>query len=238
MNRKPFIDVCFTPTLFSLFNVKESIVVVIDVLRATSSMCIAFEYGANQIVPVKTVEESLAYKQKGFLIGAERHGEMVDGFDIGNSPFSYMLPKIKGANIALTTTNGTQAINVASIAHKVVIGSFLNLSALCDYLINENRDVVCLCSGWKNSFNLEDTLLAGAIAKKLENNFTLSDHRDSTIAAKLLCENAQDNFYVFLNNSSHRKRLADLHIDEDVKFCLEADKTKCVPYLSGNALIV
>lgn len=100
--------------------------------------------------PVKQwEEESLAYKQKGFLIGAERHGEMVDGFDIGNSPFSYMESKIKGANIALTTTNGTQAINVASVAHKVVIGSFLNLSALCDYLINENRDVVCLCSAQK-----------------------------------------------------------------------------------------
>jgi 2-phosphosulfolactate phosphatase len=105
---KPLIDVCLSPALYHLFKPQDSIVVVIDVLRATSSICVAFENGASSLTPVSTVEESMAYKAKGFLIGAERQGEMLDGFDFGNSPFSYMSNRINGSNIALTTTNGTK----------------------------------------------------------------------------------------------------------------------------------
>lgn len=238
MSKQPTIDVCFTPALFNLFDATDSIVVVIDILRATSSMCIAFEYGARKIVPVKTLEESMAYKAQGFIIGAERHGEKMDGFDIGNSPFDYMQLQTNGACIALTTTNGTQAIDMARHSHKVVIGSFINIDALCDYLMTQQKNVICLCSGWKNSFNLEDTLFAGAVVKKMLPHFQLSDHRDSALASVILYEKAQDDLYGFLSVSSHRKRLLRLHIDKDVKFCLQPNKTKCVPYLAGDALIV
>src|SRR6188768_2992506 len=114
---KKSIDVCFSPALFHLHDdASESIVVVIDVLRATSSMCVAFHHGVKSIVPVATIEESMAYRSQGFLVGAERKGEMVEGFDLGNSPFSYMTETIRDRNVALTTTNGTQAIQTAKNA--------------------------------------------------------------------------------------------------------------------------
>ncbi|MBK8847778.1 MAG: 2-phosphosulfolactate phosphatase [Bacteroidetes bacterium] len=234
---RPVLDVCLTPALFPLMQSDDAIVVVIDILRATSSMCIAFEYGATEIIPVRTVEESLAYKAKGYLIGAERHGEKIEGFDLGNSPFSYMEDRIKGSKIALTTTNGTQAINAAKNAAGVVIGSFLNVDALCDYLLQQNKKVICLCSGWKNSFNLEDTLLAGCVVEKLHSHFGQSDMRDAAIAARHLYNMAKGDLYAFLDNSSHRKRLANLHIEDDVRYCLQTGMTSKVPFLDQQKLI-
>ena len=214
--RKPFIDVCLSPALYHLYDPADSIVVVIDILRATSSICVAFEYGAECLVPVATVEESRAYKEKGFLIGAERKGEMLYGFDFGNSPFSYMDTRIRGSKIALTTTNGTRALTIAKNAHTVAVGSFLNLDALCKWLREEQRDVICLCAGWKNSVNLEDTLFAGAVADELLGDFELSDFRDTAVAAQQLYHIAKDDMYNYLDNSSHRKRLQRLNIEEDI----------------------
>jgi 2-phosphosulfolactate phosphatase len=230
------VEVCLSPALFHLYDSKECIVVVMDVLRATSSICIAFEYGVERIIPVATVDESMAFKKMGYLAGAERNGEMVEGFDLGNSPFSYMDPKVKGKTIALTTTNGTQAINAAKNADRVVIGSFLNMDTLCQWLITRSKNVICLCAGWKNRFNLEDTLLAGAIV-----NF-LKQHRyttmcDSALASEYLYSIGRHDLYQFLENSSHRKRLERLHIEKDIRFCLTPNQTKVIPVLEGEYLV-
>jgi len=230
------IDVCFSPALFHLYDTKESIVVVIDILRATSSMCVAFQHGVRSIVPVATVEESIAYREKGFLVGAERRGEKVAGFDLGNSPFSYMDPKVRDRDIALTTTNGTQAIQVAKNSYQIVIGSFLNLEALCSWLETQNHNVVLLCSGWKNSFNFEDTLFAGAVVQKLIPHFSLNHHRDSALAAMHLYDLAKDDLYGFLEKSSHRKRLEKLHIEDDITFCLTPNQTDVIPVMVGDTI--
>ena len=235
-NRRPTIDVCFSPALFHLYDPTECIVVVIDILRATSSICVAFEHGVNSIVPVSTIEEALEYKKKGYLAGAERQGETLPGFDLGNSPFSYMDPKIKGRDIALTTTNGTRAINAAKNAYQVVIGSFLNKAALIHWLNEQKRDIICLCAGWKNTFNLEDTLFAGALVYKLKKDFDLSLGRDSCIAAEYLYMLGKNDMYKFLGESSHRLRLERLHIEKDIEFCLTLNKTKVVPVLQGDVL--
>ena len=234
MNRT--LDVCFSPALYHLYDVSDSIVVVIDVLRATSSMCVAFHHGVRSIVPVATVEESLAYRKKGYLVGAERKGEMVAGFDLGNSPFSYMKDSIRDRDVALTTTNGTQAIHAAKGARQIVIGSFLNISALCNWLKTQDANVVLLCSGWKNAFNFEDTLFAGAVVKRLLNSYQLNEHRDSALAAMNLYELAKDDLYGYLERSSHRKRLEKLHIDDDISFCLRFDYTDAIPVLKGEAI--
>jgi 2-phosphosulfolactate phosphatase len=234
---KPTVEVCLTPALFEHYDYKNSIVVVIDVLRATSSICVAFQFGANSLVPVSTVEESLAYKAKGFLIGAERHGLMMEGFDFGNSPFSYMDEKIKGSNIALTTTNGTKAMNIAKNSYKVVAGSFLNLDALAKWLIQQNKNVVCLCSGWKDTFNLEDTLFAGALSSQLlHEHFEMSINRDSTMAAMHLYELAKGDLFEFLTNSSHRIRLTELQIEDDIIYCLTPNQTSVIPVLKNGVL--
>ena len=130
-NTKDYIiDVCLSPALLHLHQLEESIVVVIDILRATSTMCTAFQYGAVKVIPVETVEESRVYRDKGYLAGAERNGKKVEGFSFGNSPFDLMSDNIKGKEVVMTTTNGTRAIMLSKNAFKVVIGAFLNLEVL------------------------------------------------------------------------------------------------------------
>lgn len=231
------IDVCFTPALIHLYDISESIVVVIDVLRATSSICVAFANGVKSIVPVATIEESQQYKAKGFLIGAERNGEMLEGFDLGNSPFSYMDPIVVGRDIALTTTNGTQAIAAAKNAYRVVAGSFLNLTVLSNWLVQQDRNVLLLCSGWKNSFNLEDTLLAGAIVSKVKDRFELTKMRDAALAAEHLYNIAKDDINGFLEESSHRKRLEKLNIEKDIVYCLTPDSAPVVPGMIDGVMV-
>ncbi|HVA98380.1 MAG TPA: 2-phosphosulfolactate phosphatase [Bacteroidia bacterium] len=232
------VEVCFSPNLYPVYKRTDNIVVIIDVLRATSAICTAFYYGAEKIIPVATVEEALKYKQQGFLVGAERDAIKVDGFDFGNSPFDYMTDKIKGKSIVLTTTNGTQAIEAAKNAHKVVIGAFLNFTVLCDWLKKENKSVLLLCSGWKNRFNLEDTLFAGAVAEELSKHVNFPFLDDAALAAKFMYQTAKTNPHKYLRNSSHRKRLAALNLKKDIKYCLAFDKTNLLPILEKDCLVV
>ena len=114
--KKRNIQVCMTPKLFSLYADKKSIVVVVDVLRATSSMCIAFEKGVKRMIPVSTVEEALEYRNsdEDYILAAERNGKPVKSFDFGNSPQVYLDMDVKGRTVVMTTTNGTKAINITS----------------------------------------------------------------------------------------------------------------------------
>jgi len=235
--KKLKIDVCFSPYLYPVYKDNESIVVVIDILRATSAICTAFEHGAEKIIPVATLDEAKAYKQKGFLVGAERNGEPVEGFDFGNSPFHYMGEHVKGKTIVLTTTNGTRAIETAKDAYKIVIGSFLNISALCDFLISEKRNILFLCSGWKNKFNLEDAVFAGAVTDEISKRSTYYDMGDACLAMKYLAQMTQKNPNKFLNHSSHKERLAALNLKEDVRYCLTPNQTKAIPIYKDGALI-
>lgn len=236
-DRNKKLEVCFTPGSYPFYHSKEAIVVVIDILRATSAICAAFEYGAKKIIPVATVAEAEAYKKKGFLVGAERNGLKLNGFDFGNSPSDYMNAKIKGAAIVLTTTNGTQAIEAAKGAYKIVIGSFLNMAALCKYLTGENRPVLLLCSGWKNRFNLEDAMFAGAIVNILSIRDEYKEMGDSALAAKYLFQTGFKNIAHFLHNSSHKERLVQLGLKDDVKYCLSLNTTRVIPILKRNALV-
>ena len=158
MDDRKHIEVCFTPGEYEYFKGEYEIVVVIDVLRATSAICAAFENGINSIIPVATIEEAKAYQEKGYLVGAERKGQIVEGFDFGNSPFSYMREDFKGQDVVLTTTNGTKSLDVAKDADIVVVGSFLNLQYLSEWLVKQEKNILCLCSGWQDKFNLEDKI--------------------------------------------------------------------------------
>lgn len=232
--KKPTLEVCFTPQSYPLFHHDNAIVVVIDIFRATSAICTAFHHGAKSIIPVATVEEAMEYKRKGYLAAAERNAMIVEGFDFGNSPFSYMTDEIAGKTIALTTTNGTQAINAAKEASEIVIGSFLNYSILCDWLEEQGNDVILLCSGWKNKFNLEDTLFAGAVARNLIQTLKFETTCDSTLSATILYEKAEHDMYGFLSDSSHRKRLEKLDLEEDIRYCLQIDKAPVLPVLKDG----
>lgn len=234
MNKR--IEVCLTPALLHLYDISNSIVVVIDVLRATSSIVYGIDNGATAIIPVAHVEDCLAYSGKGFLLAAERDGSVVEGYDFGNSPFSYTKEKVGGKTVVLTTTNGTKALHMArETAHQVVIGSFLNLQALCGWLKEQDKSVLLLCAGWKEQFNLEDTLFAGAVVAELRKDFTHFD--DSSVAAEDLYQLAKNDLRTYIRKSSHSYRLALLNIEEDVRFCLQLNICKAIPVLSEDALV-
>ncbi|MBI2966726.1 MAG: 2-phosphosulfolactate phosphatase [Bacteroidetes bacterium] len=231
------IEVCLSPLLYPVYEYEDNVVVIIDILRATSAICTALEYGAEKIIPVPTIEEAQKYKEQGYLVGAERDGSPVPGFDFGNSPFHYMTDKIKGKAVILTTTNGTLAIEAAKKAYKVVIGSFLNYSSLCRYLAEQKKNVLLLCAGWKNKYNLEDSLFAGAVTHELSKNSFFSHISDAALSVKYLYQAARKDPYKFLRNASHRKRFARLNLKDDIKYCLQIDKTGTIPVFENQAII-
>lgn len=235
---RPRVEVCFTPNLYPLHIEDEyEIVVAIDVLRATSAICSAFHHGVSKIIPVSTLDEAIEYRDNGFIVAAERKGQIVSGFDLGNSPYSYMDPKYKGKTIVLTTTNGTRAINIAKNVNNLIIGSLVNLDAVCEYLMDQGKSVLLLGSGWKNKFCLEDTICAGAIAEKLLKSGDFYSENDSSIAAKYLYLSASENYFGYLKASSHRRRLRALNLNEDIKYCLTPNQTNVVPIREKKFLI-
>jgi 2-phosphosulfolactate phosphatase len=228
-----------SPALFDLYADRKSIVVVVDVLRATSTMCIAFEKGIEKMIPVSTVEEALEYRESNpnYILAAERNGAPVKGFDFGNSPQSYLELDMSGKTVVMTTTNGTKSISIAKKDHDVAIGSLLNLDAISKWLISQERDVIIFCAGWKDKFNLEDTLFAGALAQQLVDSDLYNNFCDATQAAQILWEKGKNDLFGFLDNSSHRKRLANLNIDSDIHFCLKPNQTTKIPVLKNNTLV-
>jgi 2-phosphosulfolactate phosphatase len=236
--KPPKIDACFSPALYPVYADSDSIVVVIDVLRATSAICTALHNGAARIIPVATVEEAKALQNQGFLAGAERDAIKVEGFDFGNSPFDYMDPSLAGKTIALTTTNGTQAIEAARNAKMVVVGAFTNITSLCNWLHEQNSNVLLLCSGWKNRFNLEDSLFAGAVTAELIKR--RPDYRlgDGCLALNYLYQMAEKDPMKFLARASHKERLARLNLKDDIRYCLQPDLTTVIPVLQGDSLVV
>jgi 2-phosphosulfolactate phosphatase len=241
VDSRPRIEVCFSPNLYPLHRAEHEIIVVIDVLRATSAICAAFQHGVRRVIPTSTVDEALAYRSladDNYILAAERGGKIVEGFEFGNSPYSYMDESVKGKTLVLTTTNGTKTINVAKDADTVVIGSLNNLEAICEWLKKQKRNTLCLCSGWQDKFNLEDTICAGAIADSLIKTGEFRSVEDSSIAAKYLFQSATDNYLGFLKASSHRRRLKKLNLNDDIKYCLTPNTTDVIPILKNGELVL
>lgn len=232
------VEVCYTPGQFPLYSQGMGIVVVIDILRATSAMVSAFEHGVEAIIPVATIEEARAYIGKeGHIAAAERNGEVVEGFTVGNSPLAFNSMDLSGQVIVMSTTNGTQAINIARGARKLVIGSFLNLTVLTEWLVKQDDNILLLCSGWKDKFSLEDSVFAGAVMDRLLESGKFGVEEDSSIASKYLFMAARDNFMSILKAAPRRKRLQQLHLLDDVKYCLTPDLSKVIPILKDDRLV-
>jgi len=226
------LEVCFSPLLYPHFENPKANVVVVDILRATSSICTAFKNGAEKIIPVSTIEESKKYKEQGYIVAAERDGIVVDFADFGNSPHNFTEDRIKGKTIVYSTTNGTNTIKLASKSNQIIIGAFNNISAVCRHLINQKRDVLILCAGWKKKFNLEDTLFAGALTECLISNNQFDLSCDSTMASMDLWSLAKNDLWQYVQKINWLKRLP---LDEVLQYCLKKDITDIVPvYKNGN----
>lgn len=231
------LETCFSPALYSTDDHIRDIVVVIDVLRASSAICTAFENGAEKIIPVRDVATAQEYKSKGYLVAAERDGYVLDFADFGNSPFNFTQEKVKGRTIVYSTTNGTGIIEMSSSAYKTIIGSFLNLSAIGQWLTGQQNDVLLFCAGWKNRFNIEDTLCAGAISEILMKSGHYNTICDSTLAAMDLWSLAKVNLPDYIEKAAQRSRLRDKGLDDCISFCLTADYTAKIPVITDGMLV-
>ncbi|MCE2741061.1 MAG: 2-phosphosulfolactate phosphatase [Sphingobacteriales bacterium] len=232
------IELIHSPALLPWYNLQGKTVVVIDILRATSTMCVAFHTGVNKILPIASPDECKMFKDFDFIIAAERNAVKVPGFDMGNSPFEYENPFLAGKNIAFTTTNGTKAIKMAKAMepYKILIGSFLNITALANHIITLDKDLVLLCAGWKDKYNLEDTLFGGALIDKLLAHFEIED--DAALSAHCLFLQYQNNIEEIVRKSSHAKRFTLLHVQtDDVSFCLQQDLYSFVPEMDGEYIV-
>ncbi len=235
--RKRILETCFSPVLYEPENHSESIVVIIDILRATSAICTAFENGAASIIPVAGVEEARDYKKRGFLVAAERDGFVLDFADFGNSPFNFTRERVEGKTIVYSTTNGTGIIKQASNAAFIVVGSFLNISALTKWIMERENNVVLFCAGWKNRFNLEDSVCAGAFTERLLQSSKFSTICDATLAALDLWSLAKKNPREYLEKAAQRSRLRNKGLDECISFCLTPDYTKKIPVIQNGVLV-
>lgn len=217
------IEVVVSPALLHLSDIKHKNVVVIDILRATSTICTAIHEGASSVRAVSKPEQALELGKSGYITAAERDGVKLSGFDMGNSPFECMHGAVAGKTIALTTTNGTKCIEAVAGdgAAGIYSGSFLNLDALAAHLVKQQKDVLLLCAGWKDSFNLEDTLFAGALALKISNLTPVKIDCDAALMSMDLYRLANGDLMGYLKKSSHYKRLSHLHHDEDMVYCLQ-----------------
>ena len=230
------IDVCLSPELIQQHDLAGKIALVVDVFRATSCMVAGLAHGVKTIRPVLEVEECRQWQTKGYLAGGERHAQKMEGFDLDNSPFSYMADDAKGQKIAMSTTNGTLAINRAkATAKEVLVASFSNLGATTKYLLEQESDVVIICAGWKGRPGLEDILFAGALVKSLSS--THENLEDSTHLALASYDAAEEDMLGYLQRSSHLKRLKTLG-GKDIPFCLIKDQFDVVVHLIEDELYI
>ena len=237
-NSSRCIEVCFSPKLFSEIQTKENfIVVLVDILRATTSICAAFDNGVRNIIPVATLEEAKSMKEQGFMVASEQDGKKLDFADFGNSAFNFSREAIGGKTLVYCTTNGTRALETARKAEKIAIGAFINLSALTNWLNTQEKNVVILCSGWKNKFCLEDTIFAGALVEKLLNHPGFVTHCDSAAAALDLWHLARPDILNYIEKAAHRHRLKKLELDDVIPYSFMLDQTKVVPVFEGKEIV-
>lgn len=238
MNR-PIVETCMSPALLHLFDTKETNVVIIDIFRATSTITTAIFNGAAKVVPVAEVKACIDLKNEhpDYITAGERDGKVAPGLEYGNSPFEYPQAFIANKTLALTTTNGTKLLHMVKDANEILIGSFLNIQALVDYLVQDGKKVLLACAAWKDRVNMEDTLFAGAAAHLLSEHFDVMC--DSTrMAQELYLKSLQEaSLLEFLKDSNHYRRLSGFGLEQDMAFCTTLNACPVVPYYNGSSII-
>ena len=236
--KKPELYTCLSPALLHLYDISNSIVVIIDILRATSTITTALNNGAKSIIPVDSVAECIRIgKQIAAITAGERDGQIAEGLQYGNSPFEYPESFIAGKTLVLTTTNGTKLLHMAldKGAKEIIIGSFCNLDTVCNYLLNTNKPVLLACAAWKDRVNIEDTLFAGAVVQKVKQNFNINC--DASQLAQTMFQDASGDLYEFMKQkeASHYNRLTSFGLEKDIRFCLTPNTAAILPlYVDGK----
>jgi 2-phosphosulfolactate phosphatase len=231
------VEVCFSPRLFhDVLTTGDFIVVLVDILRATTTICAAVANGVEAIVPVATHEEARQLKSEGYLVATEKDGVQLDFADFGNSAFSFTREAIGGKTLVYCTTNGTRALEMAKSASSIAIGAFINITAMTEWLAGQQKDVVILCSGWKNKFCLEDALFAGALTTRLLDTGVFRTECDSAHASMDLWSLAEGDVLGYIEKAAHRHRLKKLGLDDVIPYSFACDQVDVVPVFDGKLI--
>ena len=238
---KPTLFTSLSPALLHLYDVNNSVVVIIDVLRATSTIAAALYNGAKCIIPVDSVSRCIEIgKQIDGITAGERDGKIAEGLVYGNSPFEYPREFVEGKTLVLTTTNGTRLLHMAldKGAKEIVTGSFPNLTAVCEHLIDIKQNVILGCAAWKDRVNMEDMLFAGAIISNIGRHFSINC--DSSHLAGATYKKAAKDLFGFMkkNNASHYHRLMGFGLEKDIRYCLTADGANVLPVYRDGKLVL
>lgn len=237
--QKPTLYTSLSPALLHLYDLSNAVVVIIDVFRATSTIAAALHNGARCVVPVDTVPKAVALgRDLNGIAAGERDGKIADGLEHGNSPLEYGTDFINDRVLVLTTTNGTRLLHMAleKGADTIITGSFPNLSAVCEFLLQQNKNVVLGCSGWKDRYNMEDTLFAGAVIAQIKESFTI--HCDSSFTALNLYEAMKNDLVGHAPKFTHYHRLVErFGLIEDIRFCLTPDVAPVLPVYRDGKLV-
>ena len=241
MDNKPVLFTSLSPALLHLYDISNSIVVVIDILRATSTITTALYNGARSVIPVDSVSRCIEIgKQIDGITAGERDGKIAEGLSYGNSPFEYPREFIQDKTLVLTTTNGTKLLHMAldNGAKEIVIGAFSNLNAVCNHLTESKKNVMLACAAWKDRVNLEDTLFAGAVISKIKEHYDINC--DSSRIAESLYTQAKKNLFSFLkkNDASHYHRLMGFGLEKDIRYCLAENTADVLPVYRDGILVI
>ena len=239
LSKPPALHTVLSPRLLDLYDLSGTIVVIIDVFRATSTIATALHNGASRVIPVDSVEQCIRIgNDTGGITAGERDGKVIPGLAYGNSPAEYPRSFIENKTLVLTTTNGTRLLHKAlqNGAADVITGSFPNLSAVCDYLLQQKMPVVLGCSAWKDRVNIEDVLFAGAVISRIKEHFTI--HCDSSLMAENLYNQHKNQLPNFIRLTTHWHRLAAYGLEKDLLYCVTPDVANVLPrYTNGDLLV-
>lgn len=233
---KPVLHTVLSPRLLDIYDITNSVVVIIDVFRATSTIATALYNGAARVIPVDNVETCISMGKSiaGSITAGERDGKVIEGLQYGNSPAEYPRSFIEGKTLVLTTTNGTKLLHqsLRCGADEVITGSFPNISAVCEHLVRQQKNVILGCSAWKDRFNLEDTLFAGAVIARIKDQFTI--HCDSSLMAEHMYNLHRNDMNSFIQHTTHWHRLSQYGLEKDLFYCVSEDVAPILPFYNKN----
>jgi 2-phosphosulfolactate phosphatase len=238
------IDLSFSAGQFDDLQLRDKNVVVLDVLRASTTITVALNNGAREIIPVASIESAVKISGSLFgevtLRGGERNGKTIEGFNLGNSPLEYTDAAVKGKSIIYCTTNGSVAMAKSRYARMLIVGSFLNLTAVVDFMREEKKDFLFICAGRLNSignFSLEDAVCAGMMIQKLMKDESLElILSDSAKAAHALYKSFGRSVLKMLKTSEHGKYLIEIGFADDLKICAAVDSVPVLPVQIDNKI--
>lgn len=235
-------EVFLTYTNISDGDVQDRTVVVIDVLRACSTIATALDRGARAVMPVSDMAQAgkiaANLDSDVYRLGGERDGEKIDGYDLGNSPLDYTREAVEDRDVILNTTNGTRAIEGTKEAEHLVVACFLNAGRVVDFVRETADAVTIVCAGRHNRLSLEDTLCAGLILDRLWDGQEPRPVTDSAHTAFTLFHTDSDDLESALWGANHAERLAKRGYREDLEYCFQIDALPVLPYYTENRLLL